>query len=586
MTVQPPETKPKKKKKWYRHILGAVYWLWLLGGLNTLLLQDIPLLLFLLGVGFALIYPSLTWFPGREELKGEPWLSWRRLWAGLGGIVWGLFVGAATIALLLFVIPPFAISPQTTYLTAPRSTELYGIDYQSVIEQQLDPGVPPEDNGFRLLTKTFGRPFFECTDEHWHRICRYLELPTEIEPVLAFTDWLEYTKTLEPEEQEIIKADSTEPSHPFSEEAIPFVRQWLDENDAALDMFITAAQKPVLYVPPMFGESLYDTLLTTEDVCRRMTRAIQIRIRYRLSVGEIDKAWGDVLVMYRIGELHRRSVWIVVSSLVNTAMLGAANRSAEAVLLHSDWSAEEIRRKVEEIMLFQRPWSEEEIRMIFRNERLMALDSLTHMVNGTFGFNDHCCGPTTPDAQDQFNMKIMMRVVRMGTVMVKVNRRFDEVEQWYFSDDPVLPEIKLPDRYDQLKMLAWYGFIGTLRTLLDYMASEFSSLHSIEAWQTSNKGQEADSSLTRLVFALEAYHRDNGSYPAALDDLLGHDIDEIPLDPFSKEPFRYILEEPGYLLYSVGPNGIDEDGRDRSDDPRGDDTRRRVPVPLLAEKQG
>ena len=29
---------------------------------------------------------------------------------------------------------------------------------------------------------------------------------------------------------------------------------------------------------------------------------------------------------------------------------------------------------------------------------------------------------------------------------------------------------------------------------------------------------------------------------------------------------------------AVGPNGIDEDGRDRSDAPRGDDIRRRVPL--------
>jgi len=73
--------------------------------------------------------------------------------------------------------------------------------------------------------------------------------------------------------------------------------------------------------------------------------------------------------------------------------------------------------------------------------------------------------------------------------------------------------------------------------------------------------------------------RDNdGKYPEALDDLLGRFISGIPLDPFSGEPFRYVLEERGYLLYSVGPNGIDEEGRGYSDTPRGDDIRRRVPL--------
>jgi len=100
----------------------------------------------------------------------------------------------------------------------------------------------------------------------------------------------------------------------------------------------------------------------------------------------------------------------------------------------------------------------------------------------------------------------------------------------------------------------------------------------IEACRAAHWRQETEVLLTRLLFALEAYHRDTGSYPDVLDDLLGRYIDEIPLDPFSGESFRYILEPPGYLLYSVGPNGMDEDGRDRSDTPKGDDIRRRVPL--------
>jgi hypothetical protein len=38
------------------------------------------------------------------------------------------------------------------------------------------------------------------------------------------------------------------------------------------------------------------------------------------------------------------------------------------------------------------------------------------------------------------------------------------------------------------------------------------------------------------------------------------------------------LERKRYLLYSVGPDGIDDEGRGKDDDPRGDDLRIRMPL--------
>ena len=301
--------KPPKKVKWYWYVFNALCWLWLFGGINMFLLRDIPLLLFLLGVGVAL-HPTVI-----LTSRGQPRTWKKHLWV-LGGLAWYCFVLAVAFVLLLFVIPPFAILPQTTYLTKPRATEFYGIDYHAFIEQQTDPGVPPEENGFRLLTETFGRPFFSVqdrdkqkfTDAHWHRLCQYLDLPTDIEPKLMFTAWQTYEKTLTPEEQEIVKTSWEEGILPWSEEAVPIVRQWLDENSTAFDVFDAAVQKSVLYIPQMFG-GIASTLYLNEEMYRRLTGNLWIRTRYRLAVGEIDKAWDDVLVQYHFAEQRRRAVW-------------------------------------------------------------------------------------------------------------------------------------------------------------------------------------------------------------------------------------------------------------------------------------
>jgi hypothetical protein len=89
-----------------------------------------------------------------------------------------------------------------------------------------------------------------------------------------------------------------------------------------------------------------------------------------------------------------------------------------------------------------------------------------------------------------------------------------------------------------------------------------------------------------IAFALAAYHSDKGSYPAKLDDLAPKYLTTIPGDLFfSDKPLTYRPLEKGYLLYSVGVNGIDEAGRTSDDDPPGDDIRVRMPLPELKQKK-
>jgi hypothetical protein len=82
-----------------------------------------------------------------------------------------------------------------------------------------------------------------------------------------------------------------------------------------------------------------------------------------------------------------------------------------------------------------------------------------------------------------------------------------------------------------------------------------------------------------LAFALAAFHADHGRYPAKLAELAPKYIEKTPDDVFSGKPLIYRLVGAGYLLYSVGPDGVDDDGRSYDDEPRGDDIVVRMPVP-------
>ena len=73
--------------------------------------------------------------------------------------------------------------------------------------------------------------------------------------------------------------------------------------------------------------------------------------------------------------------------------------------------------------------------------------------------------------------------------------------------------------------------------------------------------------LTKLAFALAEYRAHHGSYPAKLADLVPKYVAAIPADVFSGGDLHYKPQADGYLLYSVGPNGKDDGGRNEYDNP-------------------
>jgi hypothetical protein len=66
--------------------------------------------------------------------------------------------------------------------------------------------------------------------------------------------------------------------------------------------------------------------------------------------------------------------------------------------------------------------------------------------------------------------------------------------------------------------------------------------------------------LTDLAFALAAYRIEHGRYPEKLDSLAPKYLAKVPNDPYGKGPLKYRIQGDGYILYSLGPNGIDDGG--------------------------
>jgi len=68
---------------------------------------------------------------------------------------------------------------------------------------------------------------------------------------------------------------------------------------------------------------------------------------------------------------------------------------------------------------------------------------------------------------------------------------------------------------------------------------------------------------TRVGLAVERYRLGTGHWPEALSELVPDYLDSVPEDPFDGAPFRYKRLDRGFVVYSVGKDGVDNDGQER-----------------------
>lgn len=71
--------------------------------------------------------------------------------------------------------------------------------------------------------------------------------------------------------------------------------------------------------------------------------------------------------------------------------------------------------------------------------------------------------------------------------------------------------------------------------------------------------QRRDATLTAI--SLELYHRGHGDWPASLDLLAPRFIPAVPVDQFDGKPLKYRIVDGRPLVYSVGADRKDDDGR-------------------------
>jgi hypothetical protein len=110
------------------------------------------------------------------------------------------------------------------------------------------------------------------------------------------------------------------------------------------------------------------------------------------------------------------------------------------------------------------------------------------------------------------------------------------------------------------KYCVHYQLRGRFNPILR-VVSWWQTREAMEKAETRHKIVVAHERLVAGELALRSYQSEQGRAPARLDDLVTNYLSTVPQDPFTGRPFIYRSQGTNWLLYSVGPDGIDDSGR-------------------------
>jgi hypothetical protein len=487
--------------------------------------------------------------------------------------------------------PKFPLGKETTYVTGPLDKEGY-IDYEAALNDRLGKGITPEKNANVLLWKAFGpRPeggkgmpaeFFKWLgiDEPRPGGAYFIGLGTFMKDHLKL-DESEFDGVYDQEDRARLRV--------WTAKDYPRIAAWLKANEKPLAVVIEATKRPGYFNPLVSRRNdkqpamVRAALLPGIQKCRELASALVARAMLRVGEGKLDEAWQDLIACHRLGRLVARGATII-EGLVGIALDQVASAADLAYLERANLTAKQIQDRLKDLQgLPPMPAMADQINL---GERIIYLDSLQFIRRGCVDMV--AGGPAKKVSAEELKALEMLDwepALRTGNrwfdrlaAALRLKDRGGRVKALKKIDEE-LKELKGPVNLAKLIQEKGPADKKVGQSLGDFfirlLTPAVQKVH--DAYDRTEQVQRN----LQVAFALAGYHREHGRYPAKLDDLAPKYLPAVPNDLFSGKALVYRPMEKGYLFYSVGVNGKDEQGRSFDDDPPGDDLVVRMPLPEL-----
>jgi hypothetical protein len=337
---------------------------------------------------------------------------------------------------------------------------------------------------------------------------------------------------------------------------------------------------------------LISARLPTLSKCRYAGQALTTRALLHLGEGRTEEAWQDLLACHRLARLVARGSTLI-ERLVGIAIDNVAGEADLAFLESAKLDAKQTMRCLKDLQelppipppaeavdLLER-FSFLDIVMLLDRHGPQFLETLTGVLDKEFKLkqipNDVNWDPALRAGNKIYDrMAAAMRVKDRGArdkALRQIETDIKELKAALTNGDNLAKDLIGPKATPETRGKA----LGDVLVCLMTPATT-------RVQQAADRQEQTQRNL-HIAFALGAYQREHGSYPKALEALAPKYLASVPLDLFTAKSLTYVPEAKGFLLYSFGVNGKDDQGRTAEDNPPGDDLRVRLPLPPWSAKK-
>jgi hypothetical protein len=478
----------------------------------------------------------------------------------------------------------YTISKATTHIVGPLRKD-GSVDYIAALNRRFSRGVTPENNAAVLFWKAVGPK--EIDSEYRDKYFQMLGIPPLSEKGDYFVDFDNTDGQLD---------KATE--RPWSQREFPVLAEWLAANEKPLALMVEASKRPRRYDPLCCGEGTLLTFVLSPAAWhyREVAWALCARAMLRLDEGKLEEAWENLLTCHRIARLVDQGPTTTGAYLART-LEGRTCAGDQALLQHANLTAiqaAKMRNDLDRLPAMSKMADKLDVAERFEyldivsycsrqglaslagcekmsggKELANTIKSLIHHGAGTevdwdivlrmgnlwFDRIADACGKPTRAAR----RAALRKFAEDFQTLKKTAADAKSLDKLMLGN----PRKALSERLGQVLMVIFFPDVTLTIQCEDRSIMRFE--------------------LDKLGFALAAYRADHSAYPAKLADLTPRYIVEVHKDIFNDSELHYRLEGKGYLLYSVGINGKDDEAKSYREAHRGeedwDDLVVRVPAP-------
>lgn len=482
-------------------------------------------------------------------------------------------VAAIFLSMLLLIGWELILSSRKPAVTTPgESLPTYSdgfVDYVTILDNEWAEGVTPENNAAVILFEMFGSSIALTNqpDEYFSaleipippKIGCYVEPPPSIAvPPSPTTDELSrFERALDA---------------PWSQEDLPEVAKWLDDNQETFDLVPDLVSRTHFYFPykfqgDEFNSSVIGIVVQPSAELRDLARLVLIRGNLALQENRFDDCARDVELLKGIANTCNKGPTLI-EELISIAISSIAFELELELISRCDWTSEKAKQRIVQLRDLR---LESTIRSrVDKAERYMVLDAYRQLTLHGNGY-----GGYPPIGHESNNLdgliKFAVQFSDAAYALQIINQHFDEFVALLDAKEPEKLRSNLVAIEDELvsiedSLSKPHVIVGGLlqgrksraRFLANVLLVQLTA--SVDSVINSELRMLVEQDLLEIAWALYAYKKDNGQYPKSLSELVPAYLEQIPDDRFTGSPLKYIRVGEGYKMYSVGRNRIDDGG--------------------------